>query len=248
MSAIWMEQFRKLRESNSGNVHSFSDDRRRILWALWVTRDDAILAYLTPAQISDALRDVEGVHVPRQRVTAILSKEKITVAGKRIAGKPHFKLMKAGEDVLHESISSSIYVDPTRAFSEIRRMEDILSKLKGGLKICDPYIDNKTLDFLSECRTATDARLLTVNVLKESKVRRDFTAFRKEHALQLVIKVISQGILHDRYIIHSDGMLLLGTSLNGFAKKQSFVVNVGMDIRSSTEKAFDDFWSRANNF
>jgi len=57
-------------------------------------------------------------------------------------------------------------------------------------------------------------------------------------------------MLHDRYryILHEEGMLLLGTSLNGFAKKQSFVVSLGSDIKSATETAFNRMWASATKF
>lgn len=42
----------------------------------------------------------------------------------------------------------------------------------------------------------------------------------------------AHGVLHDRYAIHDDGMLLFGTSLNGLGLKQTFVVALGQDIRT----------------
>jgi hypothetical protein len=127
-------------------------------------------------------------------------------------------------------------------------MEEILASLKGDLKICDPYIENKTIDFIAECGSASSIRLLTSNVLKETKLRRDFAAYDKEYTSMLEIRISPNGALHDRYILHADGMLLMGTSLNGFAKKQSFLVSLGPDIRAATEAAFDRVWASATKF
>ena len=127
-------------------------------------------------------------------------------------------------------------------------MEDILAQLKGKLKICDPYIENKTIDYIAECKSATTIRLLTSNIRKEARLRRDLAAYEKEHTRELEIRVSTNGMLHDRYILHQDGMLLMGTSLNGFAKKQSFLVSLGPDIKFATETAFDRMWTTATQF
>lgn len=248
MNTPYLQRFRELRVTVDSDPHSLGDDRLQVLWCFSVVKDDADLAYLTPAQASEILRELEGIHVSRQRANGILTKERGTVSRKRIRGKPHFKIMKSGEDALNAVEQMSVFVDPASALSEIRRMEDVLSKLKGTLKICDPYIDNKTLDFLAECRSAAELRLLTVNAYEKTKLRRDLEAFRKQHSAPIEIRVAGGSPLHDRYIVHQEGMLLLGGSLNGFAKKQTFVVNLGTDIRAASEHAFDAAWAKSPAF
>jgi len=215
---------------------------------LAVAKDDPELAYMTPAQISDILCDREGIHVPRQRAAGILQKESRTVARKRYQGRNRYKIMKQGIEEIRPASLSSIYVDPELALTQIRRMEEILASLKGDLKICDPYVENKTIDFLAECRSSSSIKLLTSNVLKESKLRRDLAAYDKEHTRKIEVRISLNGVLHDRYILHEEGMLLLGTSLNGFAKKQSFLVSLGPDIRAATETAFNRMWVSATKF
>jgi len=243
-----LARFSEIRDSALADVHTLSDDRLRVLWVLAAAKDDPELAYMTPAQIADILRDGEGIHVPRQRAASILQRENGAVTRKRHKGRNLYKIMKQGIEELAPAVLSSVYVDPEQALTQIRRMEEILATLKGDLKICDPYIENKTIDFLAECRSSSSIKLLTSNVLKESKLRRDLTAYEKEHASKIEIKVLPNGMLHDRYILHQEGMLLLGTSLNGFAKKQSFLVSLGPDIRAATEAAFNRAWASATNF
>jgi hypothetical protein len=241
-------RFRELRKLAIGDPHTLSDDRLRVFWVLAVTKDDPALAYLTPAQISDILCDDEGIHVPRQRVAGILQKERGTVAKKRQEGKNLYRIMRQGIGELAPASLSSVYVDPEQALTQIRRMEEVLATLKGALKVCDPYIENRSLDFLAECKSASSVSLLTSSVLKESKLRRDLTAYEKEHGRKIEIRVSPGGALHDRYILHEEGMLLLGTSLNGFARKQSFLVSLGPDIRAATEIAFNRLWASATKF
>lgn len=243
-----VRRFANLLSSEVSDLHRYKDERHQVLWVLAEAKVDVELSFLTPAQISDILCDYADINIPRQRVSAILEGERGTVARRRISKKRHFKIMKSGEDELNSSAPTSTLIDPENALSEIRRVEELLSRLNGGLKICDPYIENKTLDFLAECKSANAIKLLTVNILKPSKFRRDLAAFRKEHGEWLEVRLATQTNLHDRYIIHNDGLLLLGTSLNGFAKKQSFLVALGSDLRSATEAAFDRYWASASNF
>ena len=52
--------------------------------------------------------------------------------------------------------------------------------------------------------------------------------------------------LHDRYIIDDAGMWLLGQSLNGIGKKQTFLVLVGADIRQLVSDGFLRRWNSAS--
>jgi hypothetical protein len=230
------------------DIHRFQQEREQILWVLATGKSEVGADFITPAQVSDVLRDIYQIEVPRQRISAILEKEKGTVAKRRIAGRKHYKIMKRGEDEVSSSIVAPVFVDPEAALSQIRKVEEIFGTLKGRLRICDPYVDNRTLDFISECHAAEQINVLTANVYKEGQFRRDLAAFSKEHGTILETRVLEQGNLHDRYIIHADGMLLLGTSLNGLGKKQSFIVSLGEDLRQIASPAFDRAWASAKKF
>jgi hypothetical protein len=243
-----VERFSEIRDSVPDDPHNLSDDRLKVLWVLAAAKDDPELAYMTPAQISDILCDAEGIHVPRQRAAGILQKESGTVARKRHQGRNKYKIMRQGIAEITPASLSSIYIDPELALTQIRRMEEVLASLKGDLKVCDPYIENKTVDFLAECSSSSSIKLLTCHILKESTLRRDLAAYDKEYTSKIEVRIAPNGILHDRYILHKEGMLLLGTSLNGFAKKQSFLVSLGPDIRAATEIAFNRTWLSAGKF
>src|SRR5579885_2763406 len=180
-----LTRFAELRGSAIGDPNALPDDRLRVLWVLAATKDDLDLAYMTSAQISEILCDGEGIHLSRQRVAGILQKERGTVAKRRHQGCTRYKIMRRGIDEITPASLSSIYVDPERALTQIRKMEEILASLKGDLKICDPYIENKTIDFIAECRSASSIKLLSSNVLKETKLRRDFAPYDKEYTVSL---------------------------------------------------------------
>ncbi len=230
---------------DQSGLHDLNDDRLRVLWVMRALKGYNNLNGLTSAQISDLLRDGCGIALSRQRVAAILSNESGAVAKRKVGGKLHFRIMKSGEDLLGSSDRSTILVDPSKALSSIRLVEDILGALSGEVRVCDPYVDNRTLDFLAECEHANSIKLLTVNVYRENQFKRDLKAFKQEHGRVLDVRIFGIGELHDRYIIHEDGMLLIGASLNNLGMKQSFVVRAGGDIRASALSAFDKNWNRA---
>src|SRR5438046_3049605 len=113
-----IDRFLVLRSDEHGNPHGLRDDRLRVLWTLNVTKDDADLGYLTAAQVSEILCDAEGIHVPRQKVSGMLEKERGTVTRKRRGNKTHYKVMKLGADEISPSLSST-YIDPEKALSQI---------------------------------------------------------------------------------------------------------------------------------
>jgi hypothetical protein len=73
-------------------------------------------------------------------------------------------------------------------------------------------------------------------------------AFAKQHKVPLEVRQAAQGQLHDRYVIDDNGMLIFGTSLNSFGRKQSFVIRAGVDVRSSVAGAFDSVWNASPRF
>jgi hypothetical protein len=242
-----VSEFARVDAAEYADIHRLQNEREQSLWVMATSKNEVGIDFVTPAEISDVLRDRYHIAVPRQRISALLHKEKGTVARRRTNGKQYF-IMRKGEDEISSSMIAPIFIEPEAALSQIRKVEDVLGTLKGSLRICDPYVDNRTIDLLAECGAAEDIKLLTVNVHKEGPFRRDLAAFAREHGDILETRVLEQGNLHDRYIIHSDGMLLLGTSLNGLGKKQSFIVSVGEDLRQMASPAFDRSWASAKKF
>jgi hypothetical protein len=248
MSAL-RESYLSHREAAFGDVHSL-EQRCQLLRTLAAVRHSEAYRYLTPAEACDLLREEEGVVISRQRAANILERERATgtVARKRAGGRLRYAVMQAGLAELARDAQPSRFVDPANALDEIRRLEEALEELRGPVSICDPYLENKTLDYLAHLAGASGVRFLTANILGDSKLRRDLAAFRKQYAVPLDIRVAPTGILHDRYVIFPGGMWMLGTSLNGYAKKQSLFVSLGVDIRKATLKAFEATWSKANAY
>lgn len=223
------------------------DERAQVLWVLARAKQGAP-SRLTASQISTVLREEFSMLVPYQRVGRILDElPKGTLA--RFRSRPAtFEIMQLGLDELVSRSPSLLFIQPETAFTGIRTLEAILSQTTGDVRVCDPYIEGRSLDFLAACTASASIHLLTANVLKEARFRRDLTAFRQEHTTPIEVRRVTTNALHDRYIIDDASILLLGTSLNGIGRKQTFVVELGPDLRAAALSAFNREWAKATPF
>lgn len=237
------EQFRSLSTADFRDVHTLPDDRLRIFWVLAVAKDEAALGRLSAPEISDILRECTGINIRWQKIVAILSREKEAVSVTTVDGRTFYRIMKKGVDEVSGS-SPTIFVDPGNAFSAVRGVEEIIDSLGGDIRFCDTYIDRRTLDFLMS-KNLKSVKLLTVNIQGSAAFSADLKAFEKQFPGKLIVRQLAQGELHDRYIVHEKGILVLGSSLKDVGKKQSFIISLGKDISQSVAAAFDRHWNSA---
>lgn len=154
------------------------------------------------------------------------------------------EVRKEIEEELGAAQSSVTFVDPIQAVKATLSLHDFLAKLQGSARVCDAYLDSTTLEHLSAIDRAVPVRLLTKNV-KDSGTLRRLAAAWKNEGRSLEIRADGAAPLHDRYIIDDETMVILGTSLNGFGKKQCFIVQAGPDLRAVVAPVFDNLWSGA---
>jgi len=244
-----VDQFKAMGDPGLPDINALADERLRSLWVLYAAKEQLARPWLTAAEISLVLRDVYGIDVSRQRVQGILGAERGTVARKTTNGRRFFQIMRIGIGEV-TAARSVIFIDPDNALSRLREVQDMFGDLRGSIRICDPYVSSATIDMLTHLDKASDIRLLTMNIREKEqpRVRRDMKAFGAEHKMPLEIRIGPAGQLHDRYVIHRNGMMIVGTSLNSIGLKQSFVVTVGEDIRVIVTNAFDDAWSKGHTF
>jgi hypothetical protein len=217
------------------------EERNKIFWVMKLGRDLG-LEVMAPGEISAVLRDVYSFAVPRQRIEGTLAGEKQTVARLSRDRRRVYQLMKPGEDELEGARSAVVFIEPSKGFSGLRETHGLLAAMIGEVRVCDPYADLKTLDMLAECTAASGIRLLSDNIKNKSGFKQAAKAFATEHGVPLEVRVAPPKLLHDRYAIYDDGMVLFGTSLNGLGLKQSFVIALGPDIRATVLGFFETTW------
>jgi hypothetical protein len=220
-----------------------SPEARAVLKALLDAKLQLEQGWLSAAQISKILRDVHGVKVHWRTVRNLLSENQSLVDRRKRKGRFEFCIMKAGEYLLAESGSEIVIVDPNEATRATLSLHALLGSLVGVVRVCDPYFDYRTVEHLEVCKLSSRLRLLTKNVKDTGPLRRLTEAAARSGWLE--VRVASNAPLHDRYIIDNLNMYLLGTSLNGFGKTQSFVAKTGTDVRSLIIPAFDNYWASA---
>lgn len=221
--------------------NTFSSDLDRVLVAL-VNFKQQGSDWLTATQISAFLRDDYGIGIHWRRIESLLQSNR-DLAGRRKHDRHwQYMVLQAGCDRFSSAGSSIVFVDPGKAMQATLSLHSFLQSLSGTARICDPYLDPTTLDHLSACAHALAIRLLTKNVKDSGRVRTLLSAARTE-GRNIEVRVTASAPLHDRYVIDDKKMLILGTSLNGFGKKQGFVVQAGEDVRCIVVQAFDNAWA-----
>lgn len=220
---------------------AFAGDLDRVLAVLAKSRQEGS-AWLTAPQISAILRDRYGIGVHWRRIEVLLQGNRELAERRKRNRQWQYMLLQAGREHLSGAGGSVLFIDPGKAVQATLTLHAFLESLQGTVRICDPYVDPSTLDHLSACSPGLSIRLLTKNVKDAGRVRALHAAAKTE-GRSIEIRVAGAAPLHDRYIIDDKKMLILGTSLNGFAKKQGFVVQAGDDVRAVVVQAFDNAWA-----
>lgn len=227
--------------------NTFDDESLQALAVLFNQKQGGKSIWLTASDLSKRLRDQDGIGLHWRRIRNIFLANSANVARRKKGGHWEFSILKPGEELLGAAQSSILFIDPAQAFKATLSLHDFFSKLKGTVHVCDAYMDNTTLEHLHALDKAISVRLLTKNVKDSGPLRRLVAAWNNE-GRELEIRVASSAPLHDRYIIDDTIMVILGTSLNGFGKKQCFIIQTGPDLRAVLGRVFEDLWNSATTW
>jgi len=221
----------------------FDDDLRRILSIILLKKQQGV-QWPSGLEISQMLRDEFGIPIHWRTVDSILSNNSNLVQRKKRKLRWEYLLLADGESKIKLAPSAIVIVDPVNALQAVISLHDFLANLNSPIHICDPYLDATSLEHITSCPKAATISILTKNVKDSGKFRQLLSAAQTE-GRTWIIRVASAPVLHDRYIIDSNSMLILGTSLNGFGKKQCFVIKAGKDIQQVMKREFDNLWNSA---
>ncbi|MFM9995573.1 MAG: hypothetical protein ACKVU4_07200 [Phycisphaerales bacterium] len=199
------------------------------------------------AVVSKHLLEKHGIHIHWRTIETEFRKAKNLVKASKRDGQWVFAPLKACLEHLNGAASDILLVDPSKAVAATATLHDTLAALSGTIRVCDPYLDAQTLHHLDAVPTQSTIRLLTYNITDSGTTRSLVQAFASK-GVTLEVRRAHANVMHDRYVIAGQGVLILGTSLNGFGKKQCFVVRAGQSIAGSLTKTFDDLWAKATSW
>jgi len=224
--------------------NAFEGELLQALAVLFNQKQTDETVWLRTGDVSTRLRDEYGIGLHALRIRNVFMANRHSIARRKRASHWEFSILKAGEELLGAAQSSILFIDPTQAVKATRSLHDFLSSLKGTIRVCDAYLDNTTLEHLQALDKVAAVRVLTKNVKDSGPLRRLVAAWKNE-GRNLEIRVATSAPLHDRYIVDDAAMMILGTSFNGFGKKQCFVIQAGPDIRAVLMPVFDGLWASA---
>jgi hypothetical protein len=204
--------------------------------------------WISSLQISHILRESYGISLHWRTIDKLLETNSRQLVDRRKRKKRwEYYLLSDGREEIMSQDSQITLIDPANALKATISLHSLLSELNGHVRICDPYLDPSTIEHIEVVPNGVNLKLLTKTIRDSGKLRRLITAARSDFQ-SFDLREAKSAPLHDRYIIDDSSMMILGTSLNGFAKKQCFIVKAGTDIRNATIKAFDDIWSSSSKW
>ncbi|MFA5961310.1 MAG: hypothetical protein WC848_01335 [Parcubacteria group bacterium] len=225
------------------DVYCLDELSYKVYWAFDQLETDTKDRF-KPSDVANFLIEEKGIKTSVQAVRNILKRKKSIFHCKGGS----FKMMEKGRQDLSEagSVKRVIFIDADKPFSAKKNetLRALVSNLRKEVKICDPYVDVNTLDFIfHNFNKKVPIKVLTANIIDKPKgfFKRQLDEIKQE-GFKIEVRAYHNSILHDRYIMDGGNFWLSGNSLNYLGKKESFIVALGSDIRQSMVAVFNSRW------
>jgi hypothetical protein len=233
--------------------HSLADIEEPLLLsfaALALAQDFAERDYLSAEHIVAAL-EAAGVAIKRPQVIGALSRAGAKVSRKIIGDEVHYRLMTLGrrqiEPLLGFGPIQVVYIKSGMPTTARKHLAEMLSSLVGITRVCDPYYGLRSFESLAEIPTSSIVRFLTSHTNeKTSALSGPLSDFKHEQPNVEIRLLSSPNTLHDRYILTSDNLFLLGQGIKDIGVKESFIIIISRsyapDLLRDQEGRFDALW------
>lgn len=223
-------EFSALDTSDFPDFSVYQKTLERALWILWAAKEKLRMKKLKAEQIASIIRDVKEISVDTKAIVNALNRAGDKIHTYHEYGNIWFEIMKPGKDYLLTQAEGSVelyYFEPYKKFSSKRQLsKDILVNLEGDLKIIDPYCNERTLDVLKGVKNRKVEFLTKIQNLQDSdrnRFMRELKDFKSEHS-NVEFRSYPNVDIHDRYIISSDSLVILGHSIKDLGSKESFAI------------------------
>ena len=103
------------------------------------------------------------------------------------------------------------------------KLAEMLSSLKGTVRICDPYYGVRTLDTLDLIPRSCEILFLTIRSNEsERQLKGAFQDFKRERPRVEFRLAANTATLHDRYLVTAEALLILGHELKNIRGQYGF--------------------------
>lgn len=221
--------------------------------ALSIAQERADAERLSAEHIVACL-EATGVALKKKAVSGALARASDRVSTtESIDGETLYRLMIKGEREIAPYLGggelSVVRIDGTRPRTSRLRLGELLSDLKGLVRICDPYYGVRTLDSLDYIPAARTVRFLTARTSETTrKLGGAMLDFKRERPKTQFRTDPNPSNLHDRYVVTKDQLLILGHGLKDIGGRESFVIRLGAelvpDLIEEVISVFDSRWNQ----
>jgi len=251
-----VEQFSRTDISAFPDFYTYEKPLERGLWILWVMKEQLETRKLTAEQIASIIRDVKEISIDEKSITNAFNRAGDKIYAYHEEDATYFEIMKPGKDhllsLVREGSVELFYFEPGRCFTSKRILsKGILNNLEGELKIVDPYCNERTLDILKDIRDREVRVITRVENLREkerNRFVREIEDFKSENK-NIEFRSYPHKDIHDRYIISSELLAILGHSIKDLGSKESFAIllntNTSRNIVEALNENFDRRWKQS---
>ena len=251
------KKFREVDTSDFPDFYVYKKPLEMGLWILWVAKEKLGIKRLTAEQIASIIRDVKEISIDAKSITNSFNRAGDKIHTYKEGGGVYFEIMKPGRDHLLSQVKEGyievLYFEPDKRYTSKRLLsKNALDNLKGDLRIVDPYCGARTLDILKDVKNRTAKFLTKIENLRESeKTRflRELQDFKSENP-NIEFRNYPHTDIHDRYIVSSELLVILGHSIKDLGAKESFATILSKDTSRNIVEAlienFDRRWKQSN--
>jgi len=251
-----VEEFERADTSDFPDFYTYETTIERALWILWVGKERLKKKSLDAEQIASIIRNVKEISINPKSIIKALNRAGDKIHAYHKDNTTYFEIMKPGKDCFLSRVKEGsvelIYFETGKRFTSKRILsKNILSSLRGELKIVDPYCSIRTLDILKDVRDRQVKVLTRVENLREkdrNRFLREIEDFKSENE-NIEFRSYPYTDIHDRYVISSEFLAILGHSIKDLGNKESFAVllnrNSSKSIVEALNENFDRRWKQS---
>jgi len=249
-----MELSRKFAQVDTSDFPDFDEYKNRLdmaLWVLWIAKEKLGIRKLSAEQIASIITEVKEISTNTRSITYHLNKAGARIHTRKEAGEVYFEIMKPGKDHLishaGEGSIKLFHFEPDKRFTSKRVLaKNVLDKLKGDLRIVDPYCGERTLDILKGIKNRTVKFLTQLDSLRDNernRFLRELQDFKLENP-NIEFRNYPHKDIHDRYMISSEFLVILGHSIKDLGAKESFAIILKKDTNKNIVEALVENFHR----